>query len=270
LDISDDETKQPIGMNANNMPYATTIDGAKERAHNKDENKGDTDSVQSVATESLEGILTQESLAGIPPLQDPPSILKRKKKKQSMLQAASSGTKSGVNPFFAPGKTNKEVIPVEDFKNTVFLELTITVPSKLVGFSDTALKWALQQFTEWFEQAQEDLGDNISLILLSYSMSSSKEPQAMWDVSKFLKGMANTISKHVFNFWPNNKGNEYQLYCKIWIGTNVFGEDLQQLIKDLWGGSPLGFWSLSLCCSARTHKSSIGFLHLIATWILHG
>jgi hypothetical protein len=172
LNISDDETKQPIGTNANKTPYATTFDGAKEMAHNKDENKGDTDFVQLVATEALEGILTQESPAGIPPLQDPPSILKRKKKKQSMLQAASSGTKSGVNPFFASGKTNKEVIPVEDFKNTVFLKLTITVPSKLVGFPGTALKWALQQFMEWFEQVREDLGDNISLILLSYSMSS--------------------------------------------------------------------------------------------------
>jgi hypothetical protein len=115
------------------------------------------------------------------------------------------------------------------------------VPSKLVEFSCTALKWALQQFTEWFEQAREDLGDNVSLILLSYSKSSTKEPEAMRDVSKFLKGMANTISKHVFNFQPNNKafskGNEYQLYCKIRIGTNIFGEDLQQLIEDLCGVS---------------------------------
>jgi hypothetical protein len=157
-----------------------------------------------------------------------------------MLQAAASGTKAGTNPFFAPDNTNKEGIPVEDFKNIVFLEPTITVPSKPVEFSGTALKWALQQFTEWFEHAREDL-DNIPLILLSYSRSSTKEPEAMRDVSMFLKGTANTISKHVFNFRPNNKafskGNEYQLYCKICIRTNVFGEDLQQLIEDLRGVS---------------------------------
>jgi hypothetical protein len=53
------------------------------------------------------------------------------------------------------------------------------VPSKPVEFSGMALKWALQQFMEWFEQAREDLGDNVLLILLSYSKSSSKEPEAM-------------------------------------------------------------------------------------------
>jgi hypothetical protein len=84
-----------------------------------------------------------------------------------MLQVAASRLKAGINPFFAPGNTNKEGIPVEDFKNIVFLEPTIAGPSKAVEFSGTALKWALQQFTEWFEQAREDLGDIVSLILLS-------------------------------------------------------------------------------------------------------
>jgi hypothetical protein len=51
------------------------------------------------------------------------------------------------------------------------------VPSKPMEFSGMALKWALQQFTEWFEQAREDLSDNILLILLSYNKSSSKEPK---------------------------------------------------------------------------------------------
>jgi hypothetical protein len=69
-----------------------------------------------------------------------------------------------------------------------------------------------------------------------------------------LKGRADIISKHVFNFWPNNKafskGNEYQLYCKICIGTNVFGEDLQQLIKDLRGvSSKVSVFKSVLQCS---------------------
>jgi hypothetical protein len=203
--------------------------------------------------------VTQESPTGVPPLQDPPLILKRQKKKQSMLQAAASGMKVGVNPFFALGNTNKEGIPVGDFKNTVVSEPTIMVLSKPVEVSSMALKWALQQFMEWFEQAREDLGDNVLLILLSYSKSSSKEPKVMRDISKFLRGMANTISKHVFNFWPNNKafskGNEYLFYCKIHIGIKVFAEDLQQLTKDLRGVSSrvLVFKSM-LQCSNTCHQ----------------
>jgi hypothetical protein len=109
--------------------------------------------------DSPKGALTNESPSGIPPLQDAPLILNRQKNKQSMLQVAASGTKAGVNPFFAPGNTNKEGIPAEDFKNIVFLEPTIMVPSKPMEFSGTALKWALQQFMEWFEQqASKDLG----------------------------------------------------------------------------------------------------------------
>jgi hypothetical protein len=101
-----------------------------------------------------------------------------------MLQVAANSMKAGVTLFV---NTNKEGIPVEDFKN-IFLEPTITVLTKPVEFSGTALKWALQQFTEWFEQAREYLGDNVLLILLSYSKSSSKEPKAMRDVCKFLRG----------------------------------------------------------------------------------
>jgi hypothetical protein len=150
---------------------------ANEMTHSSDAHNGDTDSNKLAAMYSPKGALTNESPSGVPPLQDPPSILNRQKNKQSMLQAAASGTKAGVNPFFALGNTNKEGIPAEDFKNIVFLEPTIMVPLKPMEFSGTALKWALQQFTEWFEQAREDLSDNILLILLSYNKSSSKEPE---------------------------------------------------------------------------------------------
>jgi hypothetical protein len=164
---------------------------------------------------------------------------------------------------------------VEDFKNIVFLKPTITVPSKPVEFSGMALKWALQQFTEWFEQAREDLGDNVPLILLSYSRSSAKEPEVIRDVSNFLKGMVNMISKHVFNFRLNNKafskGNEYQLCCKIHIGTNIFGEDLQQLIEDLRGvSSRVAVFKSVLQCSNMQVINWISSSHcnLDLTWVM--
>jgi hypothetical protein len=47
-------------------------------------------------------------------LQEPPLILKTKK---TMLEAAGSGMKLGVSPFFTPGRTNKEGIPADDFRN---------------------------------------------------------------------------------------------------------------------------------------------------------
>jgi hypothetical protein len=272
LDISEDITKQPTGMLADTRDVII-MDGAnEEQSQIFDAHNGDTDSNKSTATEAPEVALTNKSRSGFPLLQDPPSILKRQKNKQSMLQAAASGTKVGINPFFAPGNTNKEGIPVEDFKNIIFLEPTIMVPSKPVEFSGTALKWALQQFMEWFEQAREDLSDNVSLILLSYSKSSSKEPEVMRDVSKFLKGMVNMLSKHVFNFQPNNKafskGNEYQLYCKICIRT-VFGEDLQQLMEDLCGVSSkvMVFKSVLQCSNTQVINF---FPHLTVTWVLHG
>jgi hypothetical protein len=154
-----------------------------------------------------------------PLLQDPPSILKASKKKL-MLEVATGGTTKGINPFFAPGSShNKEGIPAEAFKNMVYLKPMITVPPKPKDFSGTALKWALLQFTEWFEQSHEDLGEMVTLVLLSYVRSSSSEPEAIQDVKKHLKGTANNIKKHIFNFRPNNqassKGKDYQLYTKI-------------------------------------------------------
>jgi hypothetical protein len=100
-----------------------------------DTHNRDTDSNKLTATEAPQVALSSELQSGSPLLLDPPSILKRQKNKQSILQAAASGTKAGTNPFFALGNTNKECIPVENFKNIVFLEQTIMVPSKLVEFT---------------------------------------------------------------------------------------------------------------------------------------
>jgi hypothetical protein len=83
-----------------------------------------------------------------PLLQNPPSILKASKKK-SMLKVATDGTTEEISPFFAPGSScNKEGIPLEDFKNIVYLEPMITVPPKPKDFLGKALKWAILHFTE--------------------------------------------------------------------------------------------------------------------------
>jgi hypothetical protein len=100
FDISDDDTKQPPIGTKFNTQNVTIIDGTNnETTHSSDTHNGDTDSNKSAAMDSPEGALTNKSPSGIPPLQDPPSILKRQKNKQSMLQAAASCTKAGVNPF---------------------------------------------------------------------------------------------------------------------------------------------------------------------------
>jgi hypothetical protein len=99
------------------------------------------------------------------------------------------------------------------------------------------MKWALQQFSDWFTEAQEQLEPEVSLILLVHRMSHCLKPEAMKDVVKYLKGMQNTISKHVSNFRVNTKmageGKSYPMYLKLRIGTNVFGDNLTQLIQDL-------------------------------------
>jgi hypothetical protein len=81
------------------------------------------------------------------------------------------------------------------------------------------LKWALLQFTEWFKQAHKDLGEMVTLVPLSYVRSSLLELEAIHHIKKHLKGTANNIKKHIFNFHPNNqassKGKDYQLYTKI-------------------------------------------------------
>jgi hypothetical protein len=97
-----------------------------------------------------------------------------------MLKVATDGTTEGINPFFAPGSShNKEGILSEDSKNIVNLEPTIMVPLKPKDFLGTALKWALLQFTEWFEQAHKDLGEMVTFVLLSYIRSSSLEPEVI-------------------------------------------------------------------------------------------
>jgi hypothetical protein len=169
----------------------------------------------------------------------PPSILKK-----TMLQAAAAGIPpSRPNPqadaFFLPrnGTTNKERIPSPEFANKVFIETTITVTKKPADFVGTDMKWALHCFTTFFSQAQEDLGTQVSLILLSYFMSSDTEPEAIKNTKKMLNGTANKIKKHVHQFRVNakeaGKGRDYAMYIKCRIGTNVFGEDLNQLLEDL-------------------------------------
>jgi hypothetical protein len=77
------------------------------------------------------------------------------------------------------------------------------------------------------------------------------EPEAMKDVVKYLKGMQNTISKHISNFWVNAKmageGKSYPMYLKLRIGTNVFGDNLTQLNQDLRSiSSNVAVWKSTL------------------------
>jgi hypothetical protein len=99
------------------------------------------------------------------------------------------------------------------------------------------MKWALQYFTDWFTEAQMQLGTDVSLVLLLYRRAHRLEPEVIKDVVKHLKGTQNTISKHVGNFRVNTKmageGKSYPMYLKLRVGTNVFGENLSQLILDL-------------------------------------
>jgi hypothetical protein len=165
--------------------------------------------------------------------------------------------KTRGEPLFSPGRTNKEGILANYFRNIVFLEVTINVPPKVVDFLGMALKWSLLQFTEWWNQAHEDLCEMVSLILLFYICSSVIEPEPVRDVMKHLTGTANTISKYVYNFGPNNKafskGDSYQMYCKIWVGTNLFSKALQQMIEDLKGVSNkvLVFKSVLQCSNTQ-------------------
>jgi hypothetical protein len=211
-------TQQPVSASAVEVPGIIVINEDKE---DKDEEVGEeevTDSIKAVGKGSLVATMNKEAET-TPLLQDHPSILKAGKKK-SMLEVVTGGTTKGINPFFAPGSSrNKEGILSKDFKNIIYLEPMITVPPKPKDFLGTALKWALLQFTEWIEQAHEDLGEMVTLVLLSYVRSSSLELEAIRDVKKHFKGTANTIKKHIFNFHPNNqassKGKDYQLYTKI-------------------------------------------------------
>ena len=163
--------------------------------------------------------------------------------KPSMLEAAKKGmTEKEKAPIFRQPGHNKEGIPASEFSNKVFIEPTITIPPKPDDFSGTHQQWALQQFTDWFSEAQEQVGPSISLILLQAFQSSSSEPEATKDVGKYLKGTQKTIKKHLLKFNVNSKkassGKEYQMYLKIRIGTNVHGEDWSQLLSDLQSISP--------------------------------
>jgi hypothetical protein len=247
---------------------ASTIDvrgiiAINEDEEDEDEAAGeeDADSTEAVAKGLPEAILNKEAETSLQ-LEDPPSILKTTKKK-SMLEVVTGGTTEGINPFFTPGSScNKEGILLEDFKNIIYLEPMIMVPPKPRDFLSTALKWALLQFTEWFKQAHEDLGETVTLVLFSYIRSSLLEPEAIQDVKKHLKGTANTINKHIFNFCPYNqassKGKDYQLYTKIQAGTNIFGKDFQQMIDNLKGVSSkvLVFKSVLQCMNTGSHMAN--------------
>jgi hypothetical protein len=192
-----------------------------------------------------------------------------------MLEVATGGTTERIKPFFAPGSScNKEGISSEDFKNIVYFEPVITVPPKPKDFLGTALKWALLQFTEWFEQSRKDLGETVTLLLLSYIRSCVFELEAIWDVKKHLKGTADNIKKLICNFCPNNqassKGKDYQFYTKIRVSTNVFGEVLQQMIYDLKGiSSKVSVFKSVLQCANAELINWISTLHknLDLTWL---
>jgi hypothetical protein len=104
------------------------------------------------------------------------------------------------------------------------------------------MKWAIAQVTTWFSQAQKDVGPTISLILLNYVKSRKMEPEAMKDTKKYLCGTIISVKKYVDQFQVNTKaagkGNPYQMYLKLWASTNVFREDLNQMLMDLRLVSP--------------------------------
>jgi hypothetical protein len=79
----------------------------------------------------------------------------------------------------------------------------------------------------------------------------SPRAEAMKDVVKYLKGTQNTILKHISNFRFNAKmageGKSYPMYLKLRIGTNIFGDDLTQLIQDLRSiSSNVAVWKSTL------------------------
>lgn len=200
------------------------------------------DELEQEAVAAREAAVEQEAAAAnnsvVTPV-PPPSILKK-----TMLQAAAAGIpprrpSPEADAYFQPrnGSTNRERIPPSEFANKVFIETTIMVTKKPADFVGTDMKWALHCFTTFFSQAQEDLGTTVSLILLSYFMSSATEPEAIKNTKKMLNGTANKIKKHAHQFRVNTKeagkGRDYPMYIKCRIGTNVFGEDLKQLLDDL-------------------------------------
>jgi hypothetical protein len=127
----------------------------------------------------------------------------------------------------------------------------ITVQPKPDDFKVTDMKWAIQQFTDWFMEAQEQVGPEVLLILLQYRILHCLEPEAMKNVVKHLKGTQSRISKHINNFRVNTKmagaGQSYPMYLKFCVSTNVWGKDLTQLILDHKSVSPnISVWKSTL------------------------
>ncbi len=230
----DPETSSPIKKRQKNDEVMDTVI----EIDMEDETEDKTEEAEVVAKPVKDApqqaeIATDEGIV-VPPV--PKSILRNKK---SMLEAASKNVVPGTNPFFKAKKpgSNKEGIPPAEFANEVFIEATVTVPKKPDNFVGTDTKWAIAQITKFFSQAQKDLAPANSLILLVYVMSSRKEPEAMKDTKKYLTGTINSVKKYADQFRVNTKaagsGNAYQMYLKLRVSTNAFGEDLQQMLVDL-------------------------------------
>jgi hypothetical protein len=123
--------------------------------------------------------------------------------------------------------------------NKVFIETTVTVlpTCKPKDFVGTKTKWAIEQVTDWFTAAQQELVPSISLILLPFFMTSKSETEAIRNTKKLLNSTVNHVKKHVDQFQVTttaaSKGNTYQMYLKMHIGTNALGKDLNQMILDL-------------------------------------
>jgi hypothetical protein len=138
-----------------------------------------------------------------------------------MTEVALDGVIPSSYPFFKPRSpgSNVEGFPPEEFMNKVFIETTITVPPKPKDFVGTETKWAIAQVTDWFSKAQQDLAPSVSLILLSFVMTSKLEPEAMRNTKKLLNGMVNNVKKQIDQFHINtaaaSKGNTYQMYLKM-------------------------------------------------------
>ena len=230
--IVDPETASPIKKKYKNDEALSTVIEIDMELEEKEDSEEKEDQPPLDAA-------VQEADANEPTFVSPPEPQSILRKKKSMLEAAASGVEPNVNPFFAPKTpgSNKEGIPPSEFANEVFIEPTITIPPKPKDFVGTDTKWAISQITDWFKQAQTDLAPEHSLILLTYLMTSKLEPEAMKNTKKYLQGTINSVKKYIHQFRVNTqaagKGNSYSIYTKMRIGTNAFGEDLDQLLMDL-------------------------------------
>jgi hypothetical protein len=103
----------------------------------------------------------------------------------------------------------------------------------------TVTKHAQDFIINWFVPAKADIGQYVAFILLAYIMISMSKPEAICDLKTHLPNPLTKLKIYINNFNVNNKasskGNEYQMYTKVGIGTNAFGEDFSQLMEDLKG-----------------------------------